>query len=431
MPQGKDALDWDPDPVVASIYEEYWGKAIKETEEDKKVVQEVKDNPDIPPDKRTEAIQQTAAKVDARLAQFPKSAHLAAAGAEFSFATGDNQTGIERANRSVALAEASKNPKRLSAALTVRGRGQFGLGDYAAALSDAEAALKANPKNNAAFILKMLTEGRARIGSPDTGIATGQTATGPDSASKPANHSLEDEILTSAERTATKQAALALFKKAVAAGKLGDHARAADLAERAQELVTESSTLQRFITAERTAAAARPIPQHRGNDVTGLDQAADAQKTSRIRGNGVVSGLAHYVGRTASPLWMDFNEVDTSGVSPSSFPKVAALLRDPARRAPVYVRDERSWATPGLQRHLIGRFRIRLEGTFSVDASCRWTFGGSLSAADDIYDFNESDRSFIDEAITTVGRMIPGKPYRIQFRGRKRLSESGPKEKCP
>ncbi|MBI5210252.1 MAG: hypothetical protein HY927_09810 [Elusimicrobia bacterium] len=165
-------------------------QAIAETNANAKAAVEAANNESLPPEEKAKAIEGYKAKVETGLARFPESSGLNAAAAEFSYGLGEYQEGLGRAEKSVELAQGKKDDKALGTALVARGRGRMGLGDYDSAYADAMAALKADPRNQAAYGLKMLTQGRAAGGrgaagapaAPDGGAPGGAPAPKVDSA---------------------------------------------------------------------------------------------------------------------------------------------------------------------------------------------------------------------------------------------------------
>jgi hypothetical protein len=150
-----------------------------------------------------------------------------------------------------------------------------------------------------------------------------------------------------------------------------------------------------------------------------------------IKATSFIGGLLHYLGASAKPRRVSFSDVDTSSVRITDFPRAAAELKSPARNEQVRISTSRHWSTSGRTGLLIGDFTLLLKGTLTHHDDCRWSFEGSLRAFDDKYDFNKGSRSRVAEALTTMGRMSPGKPYSLQIRGVRKFSESGIKENCP
>jgi tetratricopeptide (TPR) repeat protein len=425
--------------------EEYYGKTLREISESRKTAQKALKDTALPPEQKAEVVKQTGARVEAGLARLPQNARLSAEAAEFSFAVSDYRTGMERAERSVSLAEARHNPKQLSAALTVRGRGHSASGDFPRALADADAALIANPNNQAAFALKMLSEGRAKTTSPPRGEKPGpgqqdfQEGKNPPAPS--VGHPEEQVLLVNAAQTAKDRAAASLIGQSVAAEGIGDHERAVVLAEKALSLCPQNPSIRQMVAnlkeslAKRKSQDASAFSAAKQGALSGQakpgSNGSPSPRAEKMGSSSFIRGFQHYLGRGGTPLWIDFSEVDTKGVRVSRVPAIASELRKPARDAVIPIESRLQWETPGLQAYLIGRITLRVRGTLTLRRNCTWAFHGSLGADNDIYDFDESNRSFVAETLTAVGRNLPGKAYDIEIRGTKPISDNGSKESCP
>lgn len=81
--------------------------------------------------------------------------------------------------------------------------------------------------------------------------------------------------------------------------------------------------------------------------------------------------------------------------------------------------------TTGDQANFLGRITLRFQGVLEVGEDCRWCVTGGLSAEPDVFDFNRSNRGPWKEMLTTIGRNLPGVPYRIYIVGIKHLAECG------
>jgi RHS repeat-associated protein len=145
--------------------------------------------------------------------------------------------------------------------------------------------------------------------------------------------------------------------------------------------------------------------------------------------------LDHYKGGTGTPLRMDFNDIDTSKVKPSEFPRVQDAIRDfkknpkPARTVQIKWTnkdDNLPFTTSGDQALFLGDISLKLEGNLVIKNDCTWEFKGPLKSFDDWYDFNASThRGHLGELLTAWGRNTPGKPYWIEIRGSKQITETG------
>ncbi|EXF92034.1 ferredoxin [Pseudomonas fluorescens HK44] len=73
----------------------------------------------------------------------------------------------------------------------------------------------------------------------------------------------------------------------------------------------------------------------------------------------------------------------------------------------------------------LGRITLKAEGDFTRHTNGSWTFDGVLNAYNDIYDFNESNRSTLLETLTSAGRVLSGTSYEIEIPGEYRIHLSG------
>lgn len=91
-----------------------------------------------------------------------------------------------------------------------------------------------------------------------------------------------------------------------------------------------------------------------------------------------------------------------------------------------YVTNLRTGGVGLIPSHEVGNVSLKLEGTLEIKTDCTWTFAGTLKCFDDLYDFNASThRSAIGEWLTSIGRETKGKPFYVEIRGEKAITESG------
>lgn len=142
--------------------------------------------------------------------------------------------------------------------------------------------------------------------------------------------------------------------------------------------------------------------------------------------------LAHYISGSGEERNYYFNEVDTSRVSLSVFPKIAKLAASAAPGIyPINDAGEYSSGVLGKSKNLtsaatVGRLVLRADGVLAIAKNGSYQFIGRLSAKHDRYDFNRSHgRSKAGEASTTVGRWIPDKPFRVNLIGSEPFSARG------
>ncbi|TBA07730.1 lipid II-degrading bacteriocin [Rhizobium ruizarguesonis] len=79
-------------------------------------------------------------------------------------------------------------------------------------------------------------------------------------------------------------------------------------------------------------------------------------------------------------------------------------------------------------RYLVGNVQANIRGDLSVSGGV-WQFSGSVSYSPDLYDMNASNRAWLPETMTTIGRgmgyMTGAKDYKIQIEGKQSNSGRG------
>jgi RHS repeat-associated protein len=170
----------------------------------------------------------------------------------------------------------------------------------------------------------------------------------------------------------------------------------------------------------------------------------DGNPLNNVDPSGLLSskeGYDHYMrgsddpkdSRMRTPIFMLFDDVDTSSVRPTDFSNVRKIIESckkgeccgsPQRTT---VDDKISFTTSGDQYLLLGDITLRLQGEIEIDpCTCCWNFQGTLKSFDDLYDFNKSThRKLWAEIITILGGIVKGKPYWFNIRGWKILQNSG------
>ena len=85
--------------------------------------------------------------------------------------------------------------------------------------------------------------------------------------------------------------------------------------------------------------------------------------------------------------------------------------------------------TKGADAVIIGRHGVRVSGQIAINCDCTWSFNGVKKSDQgrDLYNFNPSNRSFIPETMTTIGRNICNgvQNFYININGQQNVALSG------
>ncbi|MDH4378651.1 MAG: hypothetical protein QE263_01925 [Vampirovibrionales bacterium] len=146
-----------------------------------------------------------------------------------------------------------------------------------------------------------------------------------------------------------------------------------------------------------------------------------------------LTGLALYALNGITPIpdvHLDFRQLDLRGIR---CPKEA--IDDEARKLaskklPVgSINIIFSDRTNGLDQFSLGFIKFRIKGALYIVNQEFWHFKGSIMGADyDSYDFlnrGSKHRSDVENVLTDLGSLIPGKPYRIHFHGEQPYEDTG------
>jgi hypothetical protein len=132
-----------------------------------------------------------------------------------------------------------------------------------------------------------------------------------------------------------------------------------------------------------------------------------------------VGGLAHYMSRDGKTLSLPIGQLGVSAIEPTDFQQFRDLLPKLATGSGMSVDFSQAFSTKGINNSLlVGHLVLELQGIVSVSEGGDWAFRGKVTALPDTYDFNKANyRTAVAEALTTLGRQIPGKAFDIVFRG--------------
>ena len=145
-------------------------------------------------------------------------------------------------------------------------------------------------------------------------------------------------------------------------------------------------------------------------------------------GVSVIDAIRHYLNGNGSPITLPFSVVDTSSATPIKFDCVRNFVSSCHEPGDYHVVGTNSFPAIGKPRLVLGDVPVKLDGTITYTGQCNWTFHGTMTGAEDPYDFNAGNRGLLGEALTALGRALldgRGTPYVFQFTGSVPLDGSG------
>ena len=152
----------------------------------------------------------------------------------------------------------------------------------------------------------------------------------------------------------------------------------------------------------------------------------------RLLGSGggitVTEAIRHYPNGNGSPIPLPFSVVDTSSATPIKFDCVRNFVSSCHEPNDYHVVGTNYFPAIGKPRLIVGDVPVKLDGTITYTGQCNWTFHGTMTGAEDPYDFNAGNRGLLGEALTALGRALldgRGTPYVFQFSGSVPLDGSG------
>jgi hypothetical protein len=117
---------------------------------------------------------------------------------------------------------------------------------------------------------------------------------------------------------------------------------------------------------------------------------------------------SNYCGGSRTPWFATFGSIDWGNYEVDLKAKISTLVGGGSCCKPKnsYETFTIGAQTGGADRFLIGRHNLKAEGRLIVNADCSWSFSGTISSASgvDPYNFNSSNRGFVGETTTWIGR---------------------------
>lgn len=142
-----------------------------------------------------------------------------------------------------------------------------------------------------------------------------------------------------------------------------------------------------------------------------------------------VRAFARYLGGSGTTANYSFNRIDTSDVRVSKFPAVASRLAAGVPGTFNIRNASLGYQTTGFNNaNTVGRITLNISGQLVIDKNGNFTFSGRLSANNDTFNMNPSDRNTDAELKTAIGRIVGGptsKPFTIVFKGDRVIVQGG------
>ncbi len=145
--------------------------------------------------------------------------------------------------------------------------------------------------------------------------------------------------------------------------------------------------------------------------------------------------LAHYLGGSGEARNFYLNAVDMSQLTLSDFPAIEHILSSGKPGIyPIKAAAAKNFDTSLPPSHFkfsaantVGRLGLHADGILVISPQGRYSFNGKLSVPKELYRFPASKyRTSLAEHLTTFGRQLPGKDYRVYVIGAVPLERTGP-----
>ncbi|MDD0837950.1 lipid II-degrading bacteriocin [Curvibacter sp. HBC61] len=154
-------------------------------------------------------------------------------------------------------------------------------------------------------------------------------------------------------------------------------------------------------------------------DATGLFSLSD-----------VSDAWGHYCDGSGTDWSTSFSSLNWGDTEASISVKIKNLVGGSCKDATIPVEFTSEGQTGGADAWIVGRHSVKTKGAIQLSRDCTWKFSGDLSSARgyDPYDFDKSNRGFIAETATAVGRAsckTKAKSFKILITGSKAISLSG------
>jgi hypothetical protein len=164
-----------------------------------------------------------------------------------------------------------------------------------------------------------------------------------------------------------------------------------------------------------------------GNDLVDKSQ-NNTKELPRIRSGivGTMQAYLHYLDETGEARQYRLEDVDLDNLRMQNFKefeKELEILRGKVTQKQYF--KEHKYNTGNC---ILGNILLDISGTITSNET-GWLFQGTITATKDTYDFNKSNRCFLAELATTIGRTIGelfgARKFDIQIIGEKEITDSG------
>ena len=158
---------------------------------------------------------------------------------------------------------------------------------------------------------------------------------------------------------------------------------------------------------------------------TGAEEGEKRERLTNTIMGGAVNAIGQYVLEPGEDMEIDIRELDFSNFDlqkNSDFRRYLDEVR--GKETNRLIRIKSSYQTSGPAWAFIGKMEILIEGELHSDKR-GWKFSGYISGESDEYNFDIGNRSFLAEASTRLGAILPEGNYTIHFTDKQPIHDEG------
>jgi len=149
-----------------------------------------------------------------------------------------------------------------------------------------------------------------------------------------------------------------------------------------------------------------------------------------FQANDILGLWNHYCEGTGTSTAVSFASINWGDTQQRAIDEIKTRIGQSCTEQTIPVNFTMEGQAAGVDRAVIGRHTVRIQGTLQVHCNCTWTFSGEMSSVVgyDPYNFNPSNRGLLGELSAWIGRnRCPntGKTFDIFLCGRLPISASG------